>query len=150
MLVKKWVNEANTSAKISKDFFYAAICPTLVIGPKLQKVDNARKEGVGGTIGKLQSWLKEGEDLDCKFLNNDQAFLNLCRDNHYQFDELRRAKHTSMMVFWHLHNQDAPKFVQQCVCNREMLSGKHYHCDTCPEYDLCEECYKDPKVNRGL
>lgn len=90
------------------------------------------------------------EDLDCEFLNNRQAFLNLCRGNHYQFDEIRRAKHTSMMVLWHLHNRDAPKFVQQCVaCNREILSGKRYHCSSCPDYDLCEQCYKDPKANRG-
>lgn len=92
----------------------------------------------------------DAEDLDCEFLNNRQAFLNLCRGNHYQFDELRRSKHTSMMVLWHLHNRDAPKFVQQCVsCSREILSGKRYHCNACPDYDLCEECYKDPKVNRG-
>jgi E1A/CREB-binding protein len=90
------------------------------------------------------------EDLDCEFLNNRQAFLNLCRGNHYQFDELRRAKHTSMMVLWHLHNRDAPKFVQQCVsCSREILSGKRYHCNSCPDYDLCQECYKDPNVSRG-
>jgi E1A/CREB-binding protein len=76
--------------------------------------------------------------------------LNLCRGNHYQFDEVRRAKHTSMMVLWHLHNRDAPKFVQQCVtCNREILSGKRYHCNTCSDYDLCQECFSDPKVNRG-
>jgi E1A/CREB-binding protein len=92
----------------------------------------------------------DAEDLDCEFLNNRQAFLNLCRGNHYQFDELRRAKHTSMMVLWHLHNRDAPKFVQQCVnCSREILSGKRYHCNTCADYDLCETCYTDPKVNRG-
>jgi len=90
------------------------------------------------------------EDLDCEFLNNRQAFLNLCRGNHYQFDELRRAKHTSMMVLWHLQNRDAPKYVQQCVaCNREILSGMRYHCSSCPDYDLCETCYKDPKTNRG-
>jgi E1A/CREB-binding protein len=92
----------------------------------------------------------DDEDLDCEFLNNRQAFLNLCRGNHYQFDELRRSKHTSMMVLWHLHNRDAPKFVQQCVsCSREILSGKRYHCNTCPDYDLCQECYMDPNVNRG-
>jgi len=92
----------------------------------------------------------DDEDMDCEFLNNRQAFLNLCRGNHYQFDELRRAKHTSMMVLWHLHNRDAPKFVQQCAsCSREILTGIRYHCNTCPEYDLCEECYKNPKANRG-
>ena len=90
------------------------------------------------------------EDLDCEFLNNRQAFLNLCRGNHYQFDELRRAKHTSMMVLWHLHNRNEPKFVQQCVhCGNDILSGKRYHCDTCPDYDLCETCYRNPKTNRG-
>lgn len=92
----------------------------------------------------------DAEDLDCEFLNNRQAFLNLCRGNHYQFDELRRAKHTSLMVLWHLHNRDAPKFVQQCInCGREILSGTRYHCNTCPDYDLCESCFKDPKTNRG-
>jgi len=90
------------------------------------------------------------EDMDCEFFNNRQAFLNLCRGNHYQYDELRRAKHTSMMVLWHLHNRDAPKFVQQCAsCLREILSGTRYHCETCPEYDLCEDCYKNPAANRG-
>jgi E1A/CREB-binding protein len=92
----------------------------------------------------------DDEDMDCEFLNNRQAFLNLCRGNHYQFDELRRAKHTSMMVLWHLHNRDAPKFVQQCAsCSREILTGTRYHCNTCPDYDLCEECYRRPKASRG-
>lgn len=92
----------------------------------------------------------DAEDLDCEILNNRQAFLNLCRGNHYQFDELRRSKHTSMMVLWHLHNRDAPKFVQQCVaCSREILSGMRYHCNSCPDYDLCQDCFKNPSTNRG-
>ena len=40
----------------------------------------------------------DSEELDCKFLNNRQDFSNICRGNHYQFDELCRAKHSSMMV----------------------------------------------------
>lgn len=89
------------------------------------------------------------EELDCEFLNNRQAFLNLCQGNHYQFDQLRRAKHSSMMVLWHLHNRDAPKFVQQCTtCSREILSGYRFHCPTCADFDQCHECVQNPNTPR--
>lgn len=89
------------------------------------------------------------EEMDCEFLNNRQLFLNLCQGNHYQFDSLRRAKHTSMMVLWHLHNRDAPKFVQQCaLCSREILQGMRYHCPTCADFDMCQECRRNPNIPR--
>jgi hypothetical protein len=89
------------------------------------------------------------EDLDCEFLNNRQLFLNLCQGNHYQFDSLRRAKHTSMMVLWHLHNRDAPKFVTQCsICAREILQGKRFHCPTCADFDQCIDCLRNPAIPR--
>ncbi len=85
------------------------------------------------------------EEMDCEFLNNRQLFLELCQTNNYQFDQPRRAKHSSMMVLWHLHNRDAPKFVQQCAqCAREILSGYRYHCPTCADFDLCPDCYQKP------
>jgi E1A/CREB-binding protein len=131
---------------------YAAKGDPELVGSKRDAAGNMRdatsKTGANGEPVKVID--DDAEDLDCEFLNNRQAFLNLCRGNHYQFDELRRAKHTSLMLLWHLHNRDAPKFVQQCVsCSREILSGKRFHCDTCPDYDLCQDCYKDPKANRG-
>jgi len=87
------------------------------------------------------------EEMDCEFLNNRQAFLELCQTNNYQFDQLRRAKHSSMMVLFHLHNRDAPKFVQQCAsCVREILSGWRFHCTVCTDFDLCQECYKNPNI----
>lgn len=89
------------------------------------------------------------EEMDCEFLNNRQAFLNLCQGNHYQFDHVRRAKHSSMMVLWHLHNRDAPKFVQQCTtCSREILTGYRYHCPTCADFDQCQECVHNPNTPR--
>ena len=92
----------------------------------------------------------DAEEIDYEFFNNRQLFLELCRGNHYQFDELRRAKHTSMMVLWHLQNREEPKFVKQCfACNREISSGVRHHCSICSEYNLCSECFKDPKANRG-
>jgi E1A/CREB-binding protein len=91
----------------------------------------------------------DAEEMDCEFLNNRQAFLNLCQGNHYQFDHLRRAKHSSMMVLWHLHNRDAPKFVSQCAtCSREILTGYRFHCPTCADFDQCHECYSNPNAMR--
>jgi len=129
---------------------YAAKDEDNLVGSKRDAVGNLRDSLSTKDNDGVKIIDDDDEDLECEFLDNRQAFLNLCRGNHYQFDEIRRAKHTSMMVLWHLHNRDAPKFVQQCVaCSREILSGKRYHCNTCPDYDLCQDCYKDPNTNRG-
>lgn len=91
----------------------------------------------------------DAEEMDCEFLNNRQAFLNLCQGNHYQFDQLRRAKHSSMMVLWHLHNRDAPKFVSQCAtCSREILQGYRFHCAICADFDQCQDCVQNPNFPR--
>ena len=111
-----------------------------------EDTDLSVKDSKGRTVKVLDD---DEEELDCEFLNNRQAFLNLCQGNHYQFDQLRRAKHSSMMVLWHLHNRDAPKFVQQCaICSREILQGFRYHCPTCADFDQCEECLRNPATPR--
>lgn len=104
------------------------------------------KDSKGRTVKVIDD---DDEEMDCEFLNNRQAFLNLCQGNHYQYDHLRRAKHSSMMVLWHLHNRDAPKFVQQCAtCSREILTGYRFHCPTCADFDQCQDCVQNPKVAR--
>ena len=81
------------------------------------------------------------DNVDSEHFDTRQSFLNLCQGNHYQFDQLRRAKHTSMMVLYHLHNPDAPKFVPSCQnCKRDILTGHRLRCEAC-EVDICPECY---------
>eukprot|EP01036_Dinobryon_divergens_P046252 gene46252-61857_t len=67
----------------------------------------------------------ETEDPDdtqeCEFFDTRQSFLNLCQGNHYQFDQIRRAKYTSMM---------------------EILTGQRHHCEPCT-LDICDDCYKN-------
>ncbi|GBG24486.1 Histone acetyltransferase HAC5 [Hondaea fermentalgiana] len=76
-------------------------------------------------------------------LESRHAFLSLCTGNRYQFDQQRRAKHSTMMVLYHLHNPDAPAHLYTCMeCHNDILSGKRYHCDVCNggDYDLCVHC----------
>lgn len=106
-----------------------------------------KKDKNGNTIKIIDD---DAEELECEILETRQDFLNLCRKNHYQFDQQRRAKHTSMMILWHLHNPDAAKIVQMCAaCGKDILSGVRYNCPHCTDYDLCAECYNNPNTNRG-
>ncbi|XP_024524723.1 histone acetyltransferase HAC1 [Selaginella moellendorffii] len=82
------------------------------------------------------------EIMESEFFDTRQAFLSLCQGNHYQHDTLRRAKHSSMMVLYHLHNPTAPAFVTSCnICNQDIETGKGWRCDTCADFDLCAACY---------
>lgn len=83
------------------------------------------------------------EILESEFFDTRQAFLSLCQGNHYQYDTLRRAKHSSMMVLYHLHNPTAPAFVTTCnKCHLDIETGHGWRCEVCPDYDVCNSCYQ--------
>ncbi|KAJ4801820.1 histone acetyltransferase of the CBP family 12 [Rhynchospora pubera] len=85
--------------------------------------------------------------LESEFFDTRQAFLSLCQGNHYQYDTLRRAKHSSMMVLYHLHNPTAPAFVTTCnVCAHDIETGKGWRCEVCPDIDVCNSCYQKEGV----
>lgn len=98
-----------------------------------------------GLFSDVPSDIKDDtEDIDdiqeSEHFDSRQSVLNLCQGNHYQFDQLRRAKHTSMMVLYHIHNPDAPKFVPSCSrCHKDILVGFRYHCEGC-DVDYCQPC----------
>ncbi|XP_078169877.1 putative histone acetyltransferase HAC-like 1 isoform X3 [Carex rostrata] len=91
---------------------------------------------------------KDKDDiLESEFFDTRQAFLSLCQGNHYQYDTLRRAKHSSMMVLYHLHNPTAPAFVTTCnVCNHDIEAGQGWRCEVCPDFDVCNSCYQKEGV----
>jgi hypothetical protein len=83
------------------------------------------------------------EPQEHEMFESRQQFLNYCQASHFQFDELRRAKHSTMMVLFQLHNPSAPMFLQQCgACYREITHGIRYHCNDCSNFDLCDDCYE--------
>ena len=85
--------------------------------------------------------------MDNEFFDTRNQFLSLCQGNHYQFDTLRRARHSSMMVLYHLHNPSEPAFAATCnICHVELKAGEGYRCTTCPDFDMCPACHASPKV----
>ncbi|CAE5967059.1 unnamed protein product [Arabidopsis arenosa] len=80
--------------------------------------------------------------LESEFFDTRQAFLSLCQGNHYQYDTLRRAKHSSMMILYHLHNPTVPAFATACaICQQELETAQGLRCEVCPDYEVCNACY---------
>lgn len=97
---------------------------------------------------KLPSTHPDGVALiDNEFFDTRNQFLSLCQGNHYQFDTLRRARHSSMMVLYHLHNPSEPAFSATCnLCQAELKAGEGYRCMTCSDFDMCAACHAKPTV----
>eukprot|EP00977_Amphora_coffeiformis_P004273 scaffold901_cov167-Amphora_coffeaeformis.AAC.4 len=105
------------------------------------------KDKTGVEIAKHDEFVPHTADEDpcveSEMFESRQQLLNYCQTNHCQFDELRRAKHSTMMILFQLHNPSEPKFLMQCsACYRDMTHGFRHHCTNCTNFDLCEECYE--------
>ena len=90
-------------------------------------------------------------DMDSEFFDTRQQYLSLCQGNHYQFDTLRRARHSSMMSLYHLHNPSEPAFTATCNhCQREVQPGESYRCTKCPDFDMCGTCFRKSQLDHRL
>ncbi|GMI74047.1 hypothetical protein HRI_001074000 [Hibiscus trionum] len=81
--------------------------------------------------------------IDNDLFENRYKFLMFCQKNNYQFDTLRRAKHSSMMILYYLHNPEALLArTNCCICNKDAPIDQCWHCETCSDYFVCATCYQ--------
>ena len=82
----------------------------------------------------------------CPFADSRQTFLELSQYRHLQFDSLRRAKHSSMMILFHLLHPHAKYIRPVCSECDGVISETRWHCNQCisGDYDVCGACMTAP------
>ncbi|XP_031279365.1 histone acetyltransferase HAC12-like [Pistacia vera] len=82
--------------------------------------------------------------LDNSLFDNRSDFLSFCQRNSYQFDSLRRAKHSSMMILYHLHNPNMHIPEGFCsFCDKDTYMDHCWFCEICPQFEVCAACYQE-------
>eukprot|EP00210_Caulerpa_lentillifera_P008038 g7675.t1 len=97
--------------------------------------------------------LHEDEKFEDEIFNeifeSRQSFLAFCKANHYQFDTLQHAKHTTMMLLYHLHNSEAPVFPTICNSCGIELPKSEAKSVTSSEVAICGQCRTNGKQSRS-
>jgi hypothetical protein len=86
------------------------------------------------------------DTINSPFIDSRQTFLEMCQYRHYQFDSLRRAKASSVMLLYHLLYPQAIETRPICSeCQKTILTTVRWHCTLCldSQYDVCEECHSN-------
>lgn len=95
-------------------------------------------------IEPLSETADRDQDIVNECFDTRRDFLKLCMGYFYQFDTLRRAKHSSMMVLHYLHNpeeQESTATFTCNVCNQTIEHGTGARCKVCTDFDVCRSCY---------
>ncbi|KAJ7971188.1 Histone acetyltransferase HAC1 [Quillaja saponaria] len=85
--------------------------------------------------------------LDNGLFENRHTLLSFCQQNHFQFDTLRRAKHSSMMIVHHLRNSTVMTVGTTCCICLEDNVVHCWLCDICMDFVVCVACYKEKGAN---
>lgn len=122
----------------------------------VEKSDEAGKPSSVLSLSKidaLEITLKSSNDplMPCEIFDTRESFLTYCQSNHCQFDQLRRAKHSSMMILYHLFNQGTTGYTYTCSkCETKIEQGTRWNCSICLGFNLCDKCNKTEKHEHTL
>jgi hypothetical protein len=89
------------------------------------------------------------EPINNPFIDSRQTFLEMCQYRHYQFDSLRRAKASSVMLLYHLLYPQSKETRPVCSECHSLITTVRWHCTLCPDsrYDVCNECLSLAQLN---
>ncbi|KAG1713521.1 hypothetical protein DVH05_001308 [Phytophthora capsici] len=77
-----------------------------------------------------------------RFFSSRFMFHQLCSLAGYQFDSLRRAKHSTMMMLHHYFNEHLIQLNVFCrECSLLITRMDFWYCHSCTRFALCDNCY---------
>ncbi|TKY50055.1 Histone acetyltransferase HAC1 [Spatholobus suberectus] len=86
--------------------------------------------------------------LDNGLFDTRHNFLSFCQRNRFQFDSLRRAKYSSMMILYFLKNPTLLTVGTMCsICCKDNVYQCYWKCENCPEFIVCSACYNERGAN---
>ncbi|XP_054786939.1 uncharacterized protein LOC129293164 [Prosopis cineraria] len=85
--------------------------------------------------------------LDSELFGNRVDFLSFCQENRLQFDTLRHAKHSSMMLLYYLKNSVLNVDPRCSICSKDNVSQLSWQCEICPQLSICSACYEEKGAN---
>ncbi|CAK8530151.1 unnamed protein product [Lathyrus sativus] len=86
--------------------------------------------------------------LENDLFKDRDIFLSFCQKYQLQFNTLRHAKYSSMMIVHHISNPSHMTFGKCCsICCAHNVFQKCWKCEICPDCIICSACYKDRGVN---
>ncbi|KAH7462645.1 Histone acetyltransferase HAC12 [Phytophthora ramorum] len=78
-----------------------------------------------------------------RFFGSRFMFHQLCSYSSYQFDSLRRAKHSTMMMLHHYFNERVVQLNVFCrECSLLITRADFWSCRSCERYALCDACFR--------
>jgi E1A/CREB-binding protein len=126
-------NQQGTSSLPSGGINYCADCIALH--------EDLQSQMIRDTVPPLPDTSDKDPDIVNEFFDTRLDFLKLCMWHLFQFDTLRRAKHSSMMVLYYLHNPEGTAWFTCNLCNQTIEPGTGARCTVCTDFDVCGNCY---------
>ena len=107
----------------------------------LRKADEGMSDCTASLLDGLEPTTEDPDPLfGSSFVNTRNTFLEMCQFRHYQFDSLRRAKHSSLMLLLHLQRPGDVSVLPHCCGCQLPIEELRWHCDQCVDIDFCDGC----------